>query len=83
MYFVKNEKFEITDEAKEKVKEVIKNMVANKDKHFGNAREMRKLFKHIKANLDVRVSKLIDQKDLSEIEKMARIIEAEDVSAFS
>jgi len=70
---VNEKKLKITDEAKHKVKDIIDDMVKNKTKHFGNAREMRNLFAKIEKNMNNRIVKFLDQdnknKDIFTIEK--------------
>jgi len=64
--FATSNGFKLTQKAKSKLKEVIKEMIKNKLEHFGNAREMRKLFEKVKENLDFRImkEKNIKSKDL-------------------
>jgi len=66
--YVKENDFDITSEAKEKLKKVIKEIIAHKDKHFGNAREMRKLFENTKANLDLRLLEESKKREIKDVE---------------
>ena len=75
--YVKENNFDITPKAKEKLKEVIKEILANKDEHFGNAREMRKLFENTKANLDLRLLKESKNRRIEDFEY--KLITDEDI----
>jgi SpoVK/Ycf46/Vps4 family AAA+-type ATPase len=66
--YVKDNDFNITPKAKEKLKDVIKEMVKNKDKHFGNAREVRKLFERTKANVDSRLLEESTNREVKDFE---------------
>jgi len=74
-YFAKNEELKLTDDARKKLKELISKMVENKGRYFGNARDVRKFFNHVKSNLNYRTYKngidgeglyIITQEDIKE-----------------
>jgi len=55
---VKSAGFNMTEEAREDAKKLIRNMTASKTQNFGNAREMRELFNRIKSRQSSRLFKL-------------------------
>ncbi len=69
---VKKNNVTLDFEAEMKAEEVIKNMVENKDRNFGNAREIRNLFEEVWSNM---ISRVEDQELIGEDR---RIITAED-----
>ncbi len=74
--FIKKEKYELSDEAKEIAKEAIEQICAVKDKNFANAREMRTLFEQIKEKMSERLMQINDT-EMSD--DMFRYIRKEDI----
>lgn len=54
--FAKKDNFKLDNEAQNLLKKYIDQLVANKSKNFGNARDMRKLFGQVKDNLSNRLA---------------------------
>jgi SpoVK/Ycf46/Vps4 family AAA+-type ATPase len=67
--------FSLTDAAKEKAREAIRVMVANKGPTFGNAGDIRTFFENVTSNTGNRVSKLPEDQQSA----VLQIIEAEDI----
>jgi len=72
---VKKAGFTLTDAARDKAREAIHRMVANKESNFGNAGDIRTFFENITTNTANRVSRLPDDQQ----SKVLQVIEAEDI----
>jgi len=72
---VKKAGYTLTDAAREKAQEAIRNMVANKGLTFGKAGDIRTFFEKVTGNIANRVSKLPDNQQTA----VLQIIEAEDI----
>jgi AAA+ superfamily predicted ATPase len=72
---VKKAGYILTDAAREKAREAIRRMVANKGPTFGNAGDIRTFFEKITGNTANRVSKLPDDQQNA----VLQVIEAEDI----
>ena len=70
--------YTISEKAQIKLKEVINNMIKNKNEHFGNAREIRQLFERVVSNVEYRV--INNCNDLVEYDKRLYFIEEVDVN---
>ena len=73
--FVESNNYKITQEAQNLIKYFIKDKLENKQKHFGNAREMRNLFEAVKSNMDFRISKSLDNLENLDEDFIRTIIE--------
>ena len=72
---VKKAGYTLTDAAREKAREAIRKMVANKGPTFGNAGALRSFFEKVTGNTANRVSKLPEDQQLA----VLQIIEEEDI----
>jgi len=72
---VKKAGYTLTDAAREKAREAIRKMVANKGPTFGNAGDIRTFFEKITGNTANRVSKLPDDQQIA----VLQVVEAEDI----
>jgi SpoVK/Ycf46/Vps4 family AAA+-type ATPase len=73
---VQKEGYTLTDEARKKAREAIRDMVAGKDERFGNAGTIRIFFERTTSRLSLRLSKLPED----EQESLGMTIQAEDIA---